>query len=151
MLPTNRLAKVGRFLYLSGMNNNGVLVVKSIELRIGNLVNYPLIGIRPIRSGADIDSVFEDGGTPIPLTAEWLLKCGFKYDNVCEIYELNGIMLCEYHGEGCRLVELDREGEIVHVGKVFAHVHQLQNIYLDLTGEERTIKETVRVKKSHCQ
>jgi hypothetical protein len=144
LLPTNRLTKVGRFLYLGAMDNQSVHVVNSKELRIGNLINYPFVGIRPIRSGADIDSIFEDGGMPIPLTPEWLERCGFiihknglfvNNDIWIEYKELSTPVFTPVYSDGSSF-----RG---YIGKHITYLHQLQNLYHSLTGEELTIKETV--------
>jgi hypothetical protein len=80
---------------------------------------------------------------PIPLTEEWLLKFGFekKYDT----FEFNGLNVdgcvvhfsfdkwaSEYEIENCDYTEVPSD---------IQHVHQLQNLYFALTGEELTIKQ----------
>ncbi len=74
---------------------------------------------------------------PIPLTEEWLLKFGFEKT---------------WYGVEDALIELQKteKGYILSIncneyteGKEFYYVHQLQNLYFALTGEELTIKELV--------
>lgn len=67
----------------------------------------------------------------IPLTVDWLLKFGFKQDSdLKNSLVKNGIwfnrnnMECTYLSQ--KLIKIE-------------YVHQLQNLYLDLTGEELTI------------
>jgi len=69
---------------------------------------------------------------PISLTEEWLLKFGFQ-KNGCyyiseetniEFYLTNGKLYCELYGETIFNIE---------------NVHQLQNLYFSLSGEELTI------------
>jgi hypothetical protein len=81
---------------------------------------------------------------PIPLTVEWLMKFGFNkvidhwigfesyhYENK------NGwIYLIE---EGFE-IELNILKERHNLGRTYKYVHQLQNLYFALTGEELTIK-----------
>ncbi len=70
---------------------------------------------------------------PIPLTKEWLVKLGFKL--WCGSYERNDIKIFEVE---CGMFVLEGDGK--SIGNIFNHVHQLQNLYFALTGEELTIK-----------
>jgi hypothetical protein len=103
------------------------------ELRIGNLL---------ITSSGTIVEVTEStirgvrlnylDIKPIPLTEEWLLKFGFEDDNAffknrITLYKQDGIFWC------------DLLWDCIDVN----YVHQLQNLYYALTGEELTIKQTV--------
>ncbi|WP_223559578.1 hypothetical protein [Chryseobacterium lathyri] len=84
------------------------------------------------------------GSEPIELTEEWLLKFGFeieKSNSHCIAFNEN------YEHE----LQLDKEFEtkencwnITKYGggyRLIYYVHQLQNLYFALTGEELTIKE----------
>lgn len=88
---------------------------------------------------------------PIPLTEEWLLKFGFEsydgeiYNPDCEyseqfLYQLkSGISYREFR---C----FPSKGWVVKIGDYnddleIKFVHQLQNIYFALIGEELTIKQ----------
>lgn len=79
---------------------------------------------------------------PIPLTEEWLVKFGFE--KPAETWYLNGFgvwqTLCG-NKDGTEFIgffyELRDRGI---VDKHIEHVHQLQNLYFALTGEELTIK-----------
>ena len=70
---------------------------------------------------------------PIPLTEDWLLKFGFEKDN-------------EYYSKGTKHYHLPSKSfysgnDHVSGGNVDArikYVHQLQNLYFALTGEELT-------------
>jgi hypothetical protein len=81
---------------------------------------------------------------PIPLTEEWLLKFGFEKHGACDAYP-NG-----YYSHGNLEVNLDNEfspavsdpeGNCHYIGNSCEYVHQLQNLYFALTGEELTIRE----------
>lgn len=105
--------------------------MKATELRIGNLVNYRIVDelskrkdyfeasvitaedirILSIRGEKDKDY------RPIELTEDWLLKLGFEKE-----ITNNGTIY--YENENISI-----EGEL-------KHVHQLQNLYFALTGEE---------------
>jgi hypothetical protein len=134
--------------------------MKANELRIGNLVkdsggkilkidwferdkvcqrmtlmievNHPLMTneVRPLTERFEFIE-------PIPLTEEWLVKFGFKftkngsdiwYKEYCFI-EFDKLIKC-YIEEGRGIICLE------HI----KYVHQLQNLYFALTGEELTIK-----------
>lgn len=117
--------------------------MKATELRIGNYIE------RHNKVHGEKDIIQVDGGTPllafegmttlkfnpIPLSEEWLLKFGFIYNDFINGYILdfedktllfmdNGLDLCLMNNESidCK------------------YVHQLQNLYFALTGEEITLK-----------
>jgi len=120
--------------------------LKAQEFRIGNYVNS--IGIdyiegNPFPDRNDITIVKVDieilqniqnfNNTtefglyePIPLTEEILLKCGFKKRNDCEGYWLNGILFYK---------EIMSENQKTKI----KYLHQLQNLYWCLVGEELEI------------
>jgi hypothetical protein len=74
---------------------------------------------------------------PIPLTPEILEKAGFKFDGDFNSYSISSVILsknyclCSIGDE--YLCELNR------IGKPIKHIHQLQNLYFALTGEELQI------------
>lgn len=77
---------------------------------------------------------------PIPLTEEWLVRLGFEktYDKALpyqDAYSKEGLI---FDGEFQLTVE-GKESDLHGIGKPLKHVHQLQNLYFALTGEE--IKE----------
>jgi hypothetical protein len=73
---------------------------------------------------------------PIPLSEEIVLKCGF------EKYEFDH-KENEYRYK-YRLIVL-RDGKFVDYGSsvTLEHIHQLQNLFYSLTGEELTLKTTL--------
>ena len=82
---------------------------------------------------------------PIEITAEWLLKLGFKYNKLqfCS----NKIIVHQYKIKGICLSIDERKvnkHEYSFFGNNFIrtvkHVHQLQNLYFALTGEELKLK-----------
>lgn len=116
------------------------IVMKQNELRIGNWVHI---------GGKDttIGELFDDGVTtdldrhqyeyiyevlkPIPLTEEWLLKFGFKEGQI-------STMVYEWRIADHRL-QTDLHFFIwmgYKDGIEIKYVHQLQNLYFALTGEE---------------
>ncbi len=116
-------------------------------LRIGNLLTHDARTCRVTsliengESNYDIETRFVKGGEvrfnsiiyvglePIPLTEEWLVKFGFegwdKGDYTMNLSNANFYKLPIWQP----------------LAKNIKHVHQLQNLYFALTGEELTIKE----------
>ncbi|MCQ9638622.1 hypothetical protein MP478_04405 [Chryseobacterium sp. WG14] len=120
--------------------------MKPQELRIGNLVYIPStdqtlpitainmdIGVWVNRS---LGVLGFDQISPIELTEEWLIKFGFKHTGggfythlpsliqMCNISDM--FFQCGFKDES--------------IGNMY-FVHQLQNLYFALVGEELTIKE----------
>lgn len=118
--------------------------MKASELRIGNLVSYRsnTVVIDTLSSSDQciiIDRYFKYAEQhltnikPIPLTEEWLVKFGFNNLNLnCSNYMFELI-----HNDmiGYRF---SIEGQYGY--PEIKYVHQLQNLYFALTGEELTIK-----------
>jgi hypothetical protein len=78
---------------------------------------------------------------PIPLTPEWLEKFGFKKEPDTDIYSIPTYS----HSDLIMRNESYEEWHFIYNDKrlrVIKFVHQLQNLYFALTGEELTIKET---------
>ena len=89
---------------------------------------------------------------PIPLTEEWLLKFGFtnyEWCTDCAFIKFNNshIMLRYFNDKWyCTKTKVskDSKGHKMSEGKdivrkgIIKHVHQLQNLYFALTGEELT-------------
>ena len=106
--------------------------MKPEELRIGNWC-LRLDNSEFQISGKDISQI---GGfperlrpNPIPLTEEWLIKFGWK-----------SLLELAIHINENAMFEMFITVEILRTMKV----HQLQNLYFALTGEEPTIKELVK-------
>ena len=107
------------------------------ELRIGNIiqstefknpfsVDYQNIGLVLLEP---------DKYEPVNLTPEWLVSRGFHYDGITfwsdKMDEFN-IMLGHYAGGNIYLCTML---SIIHSIEI-QYVHQLQNLYFALTGEE---------------
>ena len=117
--------------------------MKASELRLGNLVsnmnprhNDSILTIDSIGNNHEVNVFYRkyllSELEPIPLTEEWLLKFGF---------ERNGKKLTFWKID---LVE-DEEGifsfDEARIYIDIKHVHQLQNLYFSLTGEELTLNQ----------
>lgn len=111
------------------------------ELRIGNWVGHEnkaiqvhelpfLIDTDESVDGYLINERWLTEHEPIPLTEEWLLKLGFEFSHHGEISNDNFII--EKYHDGYHYTG----GEGVAFGTPIVYVHQLQNLYFALTGEE---------------
>jgi hypothetical protein len=114
--------------------------MKASELRIGNwllFTDWPAQGFRQM-TGNDIGVCEKDPKwldyffKPIPLTEEWLLKFGF--DKGSYFFSKDGFEFYLNDGENGNWYPL--VGGSVKI----EYVHQLQNLYFALTGEELTIQ-----------
>ena len=143
--------------------------MKANSLRIGNLVSqngfygyvYSIESAEPrndIRfSDKDIITLFDNGITyvpideiePIPLTEEWLLKFGYVKFELNQIYNewylnFDGILKYKIY---------ETENSLKNTSKFIMpnsnkpikiqYIHQLQNLYFALTGEELKLLENV--------
>ena len=118
------------------------------ELRIGNLIYGVSDRIETVIGlGSDTISAYpgklvdaqmfftEDDFTPIPLTEEWLIKFGFeKHHLYSEQYNKDNysIVFCKDNCIDFWIADCDDCGVAVKI----PFVHQLQNLYFALTGEE---------------
>ena len=118
--------------------------MKASELRIGNLVDLGnrIAKISEIYHTActvldleETQDTIEDyeRTKPIPLTEEWLLKFGFELDIEDDGYS-KGKYKVSVSDEGCIFFIYDSYYPIEICE--FKYIHQLQNIYFALTGEE---------------
>lgn len=116
--------------------------MKANELRIGNFVlelrKPEVVGKRTFENWDTLN--LEDHLHPIPLTEEWLKKAGFEkrdlftfyYDKLC-IRKSNPLDKFDQNGRtywnSWTIIESQPN-----------YVHQLQNLYFALTGEELEFK-----------
>jgi len=122
--------------------------MKANELRIGNLAQTNMGDLLIVENLSLNDIHFKVvdrskyplnykwQAEPIPLTEEWLLKLGFEYDTITYSKEFLTLAKSErltgYHVFINSLVN--------RLSNNVVYVHQLQNLYFALTGEELTIK-----------
>tara|TARA_R110000868_G_scaffold119128_1_gene315619 strand:- start:135 stop:491 length:357 start_codon:yes stop_codon:yes gene_type:complete len=113
--------------------------MKASEVRIGNLLNHNngfVVGTFTVNSihisDLERDNAYAKEYEPIPLTEEWLIKLGFTLDNETDLY-VSPDKFCSLQIEGYGQ-EVMREFNIPVEN--LKHVHQLQNLYFALTGEE---------------
>ena len=139
------------------------------ELRIGNLVSVTrekdnqkyekvvsltAVGIETFSIKEDdlIKVAVKDKLNPIPLTEEIIVKCGFeKYEgDDYPFYTRHNLVISDsYYGYGLFIIYTDHYGfndpllganEIDVKLQDVKYVHQLQNLYFALTGEELDIE-----------
>jgi len=130
--------------------------MKASELRSGNLLkgeslSIPRLqmygdgitaisayGIHLIESGQDIQL------EPIPLTEEWLLKAGAKKqeNGIWYLIEFDHAHTRGSFGVNCITGSIQIGDDVMtQAMKSCKYVHQLQNLYFALTGEELTISK----------
>lgn len=121
--------------------------MKSSELRIGNWVEQPNDGVTRVTAILNDLQIKTETGyidkycRPIPLTEEWLLRFGF--DKLTEKGSGFKSTSYTYTGKVALIVHFDGVRLSVNFwqGNEKKYVHQLQNLYFALTGEELTLKE----------
>jgi len=114
--------------------------MKANELRVGNYIYYDN-QLMEVDHSEITDLYFQEDcpfHKPIPLTEEWLDKFGFKV-NDCENYQT------EYKYQlNNPFIILDRKDGYFYIDATnleIKYVHQIQNLYFALIGEELEIKE----------
>jgi hypothetical protein len=123
-------------------------MIKANELRIGNLLNYDT-------SEGDVVVITTDFGTmqwatvdpkgfnlvhsPIPLTEDWLVKLGC-IDTIYELKIKAKRKIIQFKFSSKIVATGERCGWYCVKYKHIKYVHQLQNLYFALTGEELEMK-----------
>lgn len=131
-------------------------MIQPNELRIGNLVHVTnscygtgdykvsMILVDSIATSDDITvRVMYKDIDPILLTPELLARCGFKANNDYKAYELRMI-------DGSIMMDDDRSFQLVRdrfeIGWasdcICNYLHQLQNLYYALTGDELEVSSS---------
>ena len=105
---------------------------------LGKVIKWELSNFYSLEKGYNNIEWFE----PIPLTEEWLLKFGFVAKSLYSNFILNEIEIAS----SVRFVKTNErnsfylDGEIPEFMKIrIVNVHQLQNLYFSLTGEELVV------------
>jgi len=110
--------------------------MKATELRIGNYVRTTVTHTEFKTNIDELTVILSEPKDhqlePIPLTEEWLLKFGFER-NVLNAKH-NDIIYYSENNIGVKgILGMVKPSKCIYV-------HQLQNLYFALTGEELTIK-----------
>ena len=117
-------------------------MIKANELRMGNLIlkngNLHYTNYMTIRYVYGLSVTDEVKFEPIPLTEEWLFKFGFEKSKRFESGELKPC----YAIFSLAVMIRHNSFFIDWIGgnTELNHVHQLQNLYFALTGEELKFK-----------
>lgn len=147
-------------------------MIKANELRIGNLVCHlgidydqggnkfhdpdgdveceieaiskEYIELKEIGSGVYLEAMTIDNCGFVPLTPEWLVRCGlntnpYEPDEYPQWSNLH-MNIAKYDDGFYLYVTATDPYHSQSVGKKIEYVHQLQNVSLDLYGEELTIE-----------
>jgi len=114
------------------------------ELRIGNWINEQDL---ELQVGMIRQDLF-DASEPIPLTEEWLLKFGFENMNDPDV-----LVYCKSFGkfdgedyDDAIVITRDSQNQwYFSLGRkvIVNYVHQQQNLYFALTGEELVFSPSV--------
>jgi hypothetical protein len=129
--------------------------MKANELRIGNLIYQSLFGVDVTTEvkGIDHGTVYFDdrheekfrnkvdleNAEPITLTEEWLIEFGWIWNKETNSYEnKDARMHLSKRAHGYVMFNYVLKAMICD--KIF-YVHQLQNLFWCLTGEELTVKQ----------
>lgn len=135
--------------------------MKATDLRVGNLVlhNKQIFEIYDIISTQDsviigqgddtggLQEVFISEIEPIQLTEDILLKCGFKARTIYDDFEFEGIkissciMRCDTKERSSFFLNLGEENESLNIR--LDYIHQLQNLYFSLTGQELNVTNLI--------
>jgi hypothetical protein len=124
--------------------------MKANELRIGNLLNYQTaegdiltatIDWQDLKWLSEDEQGFNLVHNPILLTEDWLLKFGFKL-----VFAGQGDGFIYECGQLCNAMNIYSRNRNVFLYSTFnsceiniKYVHQLQNLYFALTGEELSL------------
>jgi hypothetical protein len=120
--------------------------MKSEELRIGNYI-LKRQKVEKVHSLQDdeINYTIENVFSPIPLTEETLLRCGFEIND--STFNTKAATLKEYVPDRSPLIViLDINGNLAGPALAYERstnvksIHQLQNLYFALTGKELEVE-----------
>ncbi len=117
--------------------------MQATEFRIGNLLNYTtaegdvltnVIDWHDLKWLSEDEQGFNLVHNPIPLTEEWLVKMDFSYINNINFYSyyINDSFVIMY---GYNNFHFSPSLNIA-IGQKIEYVHQLQNLYYCICGEE---------------
>jgi hypothetical protein len=104
------------------------------DWKVGRVTAINIMGNDDVSLDIDAESYLITDIQPIPLTEEWLLKFGFTHENTIGGWS-------KWSNKKMKLLDMKFYFESSEYFIRVEYVHQLQNLYFALTGEELTIKE----------
>lgn len=127
--------------------------MKATEFRIGNWVEFkdksPTFDYTTLTMSCFEGRYIESKFNPVPLTEQWLINLGFKktidnefnpihlkFNNYIHLYADNQ----DNYSEIYPFVYIDECSDEIRICDNLKYVHQLQNLYFLLTGEELIFK-----------
>ena len=117
------------------MNKNELRFGNLLQDRLGNLCRVEEINKNEFKAPTIHGPITAIPNKPIILTETWLIKFGFKKNNNWFSNDLFEIDI-ESRGLHVRLIMGGSSKYLLHI----KYVHQLQNLYFALTGEELTME-----------
>lgn len=135
-MKTNEL-RIGNWVNLIGIVVGRELLIDG-DLRETEITGFILGNLLSFAPGKDFNKI--SSCSPIPLTEEWLVKFAFTPtdDNTCLAKEY---VILEKPNDAHAYYHFTYESDYMERITVVRFVHQLQNLYFALTGEELIIKE----------
>lgn len=124
--------RLGNYIYASGLYENRLVKVEQIGSKGTLSEDKRVIMFEGLNVGE-----FSCDCNPIPLTPEWLERCGEKCDRPDWQYQIQVGALKWYFRWN---TEWYSELGGIYLDSRFKHVHQVQNLYFLLIGHELTIK-----------
>lgn len=136
-------------------------MIKASELRLGNILNYTcvygtvtqeVVDLEVLEYAIDDPEGFNRVSSPIPLTEQVLLDCGFS------LLIIDQYRACQLDFKNCRFLFTEKVGlrfGVLGVSQYewvedlrIEYLHQLQNLTFALTGTELEYKQTEYEKHS---
>lgn len=122
--------------------------MKANELRIGNWVSNGEIEFQITSKDIYHLDVYVARviANPIPITPQWMERLGFNWSIYHQSFHYGDMAMDEFYDvnecypKGYQLSTFKKRNLI---GKSFLYVHQLQNLYFALTGEELEYKPNI--------
>lgn len=125
--------------------------MKIEELRVGNMLNYDTaegdvvvtkVDWQDLKWLTDDPKGFNSVYTPIPITADWLERLGLKLTYEGNYYKKYDHPVNLYFGYDIFKKRPERVARYYGNYIKIEYVHQLQNLYFALTGEELSVNLT---------
>lgn len=110
--------------------------ILSVDKKVGSVISLAKEGVGIMITELLFSYEFYEKVRPIPLTEEWLLKFGFVKLDTSDIFYILGYNMQLKVSECLNMVAW--HNLMLHDVKI-EYVHQLQNLYFALTGEELKI------------